>query len=85
MIKANGVMLWWQTQEWMEEARCRLMDALGWMEFLLKQLVEHVTIVVGLNPPHWVMEGRYVGLIVDGYFKDTVAIGIQLAKMGAPV
>jgi hypothetical protein len=79
MIKANGIMLWWQTQEWMEEARGRrLMDVLGWMEFLLRQLV------AGLNP-HWVTEGCYIGLIVDRYFKDTVAIRIQLTKMGAPV
>jgi hypothetical protein len=85
MMKADGVMLWWQTQEWLEEAQRCLMDALGWMEFSLRQIVEHVTVVAGLNPPHWVMEGQYVGIIIDGHYKDTVSIGMQLAKMGAPI
>jgi hypothetical protein len=85
MTKADDVMLWWQTQEWLEEACRRLVDALGWMEFSLRQIVEHVTAVAGLNPPRWVMEGRFVGIIIDGYYQDTVSIGMQLAKMGAPV
>lgn len=85
MNKANQVMLWWQTLDWVEEVRRRLVDAIGWMEFVMRQIVHHVALVGNRNAPRWVTEGRFVGVMVDTHSKDAADLGKELAKLGAPV
>jgi hypothetical protein len=85
MRKANDIMLWWQTLDWVEEVQRRLLDALGWMEFVMCQLMHHLTLVANFNLPWFVTEGRFIGVMVDSYYPDTVDLAEELAKLGAPV
>ena len=78
-------MLRWQTLDWVEEVRRRLVDAIGWMEFVMRQIVHHIALVASLDAPRWVTEGRFVGVMVDRYYKDAADLGEELAKLGAPV
>jgi hypothetical protein len=79
------IMLWWQMLDWVEEVQQRLLDALGWMEFVMRQLVHHLTLVANFNPPRFVMEGRFVGVMVDLYYLDAVDLAEEIAKLGAPM
>jgi hypothetical protein len=47
--------------------------------------VHHLTLVANFNPPRFVMEGRFIGVMVDSYYLDTVDLAEELAKLGAPV
>jgi hypothetical protein len=85
MQKANGIMLWWQTLNWVEEVQRHLLDALGWLEFAMRQLVHDLTLVANFSPPRFITEGRFVGLMVDSYYQDAVDLAEEIAKLGAPV
>ena len=85
MQKANNMMLWWQTLDWVEEVRRRLLDALGWMEMAMRQLIHHLAVVANFNPPQFVTEGCFVGAMVDSYYLDARDLAIEIAKLGAPV
>ena len=62
MQKANDVMLWWQMLDWVEEVQRHLLDTLGWLEFVMRQLVHHLTLVTNFSPPCFMTEGHFIGL-----------------------
>ena len=72
MQKANDIMLWWQMLNWVEEVQRRLLDALGWLEFVMRQLVHHLTLVANFSPPCFVTERHFMGVIMDSYYQDGV-------------
>ena len=85
MQKANDIMLWWQMLDWVEEVRRCLLDALGWLEFVMRQLVHHLTLIANFSPPCFVTEGHFVGVIMDSYYQDGVDLAEEIVKLGAPM
>ena len=85
MQKANDVMLWWQMLDWVEEVWRRLLDALGWLEFVMCQLVHHLALVANFSPPCFMTEGRFVGVIMDSYYQNGVDLAEEITKLGAPM
>jgi hypothetical protein len=82
MQKVDNIMLWWQTLNWVEEVCMCLLDALGWLELAMQQLIHHIMLVANPDPPRFVTEGHFIGAMVDSYYQDAVDLAEEIAKLG---
>ena len=70
---------------WTHDVRRRMLDALAFLEFSLRQLIHHALYLGGYEQPRWPTKSRFVGVIVSESNDEAMLYGKEIANLGAPV